>query len=339
MRLFSLLAIFLIPSLSFAKDKICLSDHIFKEFKSYGKSLENAVDLALKDAKAHMAIEKFYFDKSPLAPIQVYKKMKVEGCSGIIGFSYLTDLLTLSKVIKSLDIPIFSPYGATLKIKLGKNIKLLQPRQDKIALKIVEFIKDKFPKQNITVVTDLRRINMLEYKSALASILSGRNVRFVDVVKDEMKIDDVLKVRGVVITLTGTNIAADLIQKAHDSVVFVGVETYGSKTSPSLMNLIGKETRKKIYAFRNLSFSARKSDLSEFYEKYKDHYGTLPTMLSIYGYDSARILINELQGKQKDYLGLSGIQYVNGEMKRSNLYSIVSPSNSYELIQSGVLDE
>jgi len=341
MKLFRLLIIICLPLSVYAKQKICLSDHIFKEFKSYGESLENAVLMAIEENQSSAKIEKHYFDKSPLAPATVYKEMIESSCDGIIGFSYLSDILTISKSFQDIKIPIFSPYGSTYSKKLHENIKLLQPAQDQLAKKIMEFVKTKLKKQKITIVTDLRRIEMIEYKNAFKELADSKSIKisYIDTLSDDIDRKHIQNLSGFIITFTGTNIAAHLIQKTDSDSIFVGVETYGSKTSPSLINLIGKNSNKKIYAFRNLSFSVSSPKMESFYKRYKKKYKTAPSMLSVYGYDSAKILLKMFKQDQSPYIGVSGALYKENQIKKSDKYALVSPSNNYELIESGVLSE
>ena len=337
MRLFSLLALLLFSSTSFANNKICLSDHIFKSFKSYGKSLENAVQMAIDENNEKVIVEKHYFDKSPLAALKAYQEMVKSKCDGIIGFSYLSDLMTLSNSNSDISIPIFSPYGSTYSVKLQDKIKLLQPPQEKMAGAILNFLILKYKGQEITVITDLRRIEMQEYKKAFKKLSKETQftVKYIDSIKDTIDKESIKSLTKIVITFTGTQIAAKLIKNTDDKKVFIGVETYGSKTSPSLLRLIGKNPKKEIFSFRNLSYVLADKKVTEFYNRYLKKYSKPPTILSVYGYDSAKILLSIFNNRKDEYDGLSGAKYKNGNTTPSNKYVIVSPSMNYELIKHG----
>ncbi len=337
MRLFSLLALLLFSYNSFANSKICLSDHIFKSFKSYGQSLENAVKMAIDENNEKVIVEKHYFDKSPLAVLKAYQEMVKSKCDGIIGFSYLSDLMTLSKSNNDISIPIFSPYGSTYSVKLQDKIKLMQPSQEKMAGAIINFLNLKYKDQEITVITDLRRIEMQEYKKAFKNLSKETQfkVKYIDSVKDTINKESIKSLTKIVITFTGTQIAAKLIKNTDDKKFFIGVETYGSKTSPSLLRLIGKNPKKEIFSFRNLSYSSADKKITAFYNRYIKKYSKPPTILSVYGYDSTKILLNIFNKRKDEYNGLSGVRYKNGNPIPSNNYVIVSPSMDYKLIQKG----
>lgn len=334
MKSFSLLFIFMC-SASFAKTqkKICLSDHIFKEFKSYGKSLENAVNLAKKEMGSDTIIEKHYFDKSPLAAIAAYKNMEKAGCDAIIGFSYLSDLLTISNAIPKIKIPIISPFGATFSKKLQKNINLIQPSQYMIVHTMIDFIKTRYAKKKIIVITDIKRAEMQEYKKALEAYSKAMNITFTDLLGDKTEFEKVQE-SEIVITLAGAASAAKLVKKLKNKKVIFGVETFGSKTSPSLMRLLKKSSEHDIYAIRNLSYSINDAKINKFFHQYEKEYQSKPSILSLYGYDSTKLLINMLKNKS-DFKGISGFELKNKTINSSDRYVLVKPSNDYELIKTG----
>lgn len=322
--------------------KICIAGHIYKEFKSYGDSLENAVKMAIDENHSDVVYEKFYYDNSPLESIKIYNKMIIAKCRAIIGFPYLTDLLLLNNAVKiDPTVPILSPFAATFSKNLQKNFYLLHPPQDVLIDKLFDFVIKKFPDSiNITILTDIRRVEMIEYKTALINKLKGTkfNVSILDIINDE--INPNLKINTsnhLFFLFTGPVPASKFINITNSQGIYLGTETLGSKTTPSLINILGNKNLKNIYSIRNLSFDTKELNLSSFYKNYKNRFKSDPTILSIYGYDATNISLLLKSSIQKDFTGISGVKISHGKLIYSKYYSIISPSKNYNTIENGKL--
>src|SRR5579872_4478186 len=88
-----------IPAQAKSSSILCLTGRIVKSLPSYGDSFINAAKLAIEqnNLKNDVKIKTYFFDNTPLEPIRIYNKMEAEGCTAIIGFEYLSDLLLVVK--------------------------------------------------------------------------------------------------------------------------------------------------------------------------------------------------------------------------------------------------
>ena len=109
-----------IPSFGWAVPaQICLVEKITKSLPTYGATFENGVALAIKELGVSPVLQSksFFYDPDPMAPMKLYPQLKEAGCEGIIGFSYLADLLIFIEAQKwdqkqvFSRIPIFTPFA------------------------------------------------------------------------------------------------------------------------------------------------------------------------------------------------------------------------------------
>ena len=88
--------------------KICLTGRIVENLASYGQSFLNAAFLAKDQSSLTHTVEikSYFYNNRPLEPIYIYNQMVRDGCSAIIGFEYLSDLLLAVKEQKNDTIPL-----------------------------------------------------------------------------------------------------------------------------------------------------------------------------------------------------------------------------------------
>lgn len=79
-----------------------------ENLKSYGQSFLKAAQLATDEYSNMVDIKSYFYNNRPSEPIHIYNQMIDEGCSAIIGFEYLSDLLLAVKAQKTETIPIFT---------------------------------------------------------------------------------------------------------------------------------------------------------------------------------------------------------------------------------------
>ena len=103
------------------------------------------------------------------------------------------------------------------------------------------------------------------------------------------------------------------------------------------MKLIDQAKAKEIYSIRNLSFDVADVERKRFYEKYQNKFKKLPTMLSLYGYDAAKIILRMLSKDLREYVGVTGAKFKNAKVEPSHFYSINSPSSGYMSLENGTL--
>lgn len=292
-------------------------------------------------------IRSYFYNNRPLEPLSVYKKMVQDGCSAIIGFEYLSDLLLVIKEQKNERIPIFTSYASTKETEhLPKNIFIFMPSYDFLAKKMLLFLQKKFPKiVNVLLITEINRDEMCRYKEVYSKALTKMNIGFdkFDFLENddtfEAKLSDFLRNKryNFVFLLSGGLASSKIANLMNDhKTVFIGTENFGSSASQTFfMRLKNKEINS--YFIRNIDFVSRSEEISNFENKYMKIYHTRPTVLSVYTYDAANLIFktfmkyhsvltrNVLKTK---YSGITGAQVKNNKFYRSERNVILSVKNN-----------
>jgi hypothetical protein len=161
---------------------ICLTGRIVKSLPTYGESFVNGAYLARGQNKltTQVKIKNYFYDNQPLEPVRVYNVMRNEGCSAIIGFEYLSDLLLVANAQNDFTIPIFTSYASTLRTeKLPKNIFVFMPEYNFLTQKMINFLNNRYGKiQNVLFITEVNRNEMLKYKDAYSALLNQENIKY-----------------------------------------------------------------------------------------------------------------------------------------------------------------
>ena len=324
---------------------LCLTGKIVKSLPTYGESFINAAYLAKEQNNSNhpVVIKTYYYDNKPLEPIRIYTQMKHDGCSAIIGFEYLSDLLLVIKTQKDTSIPIFTSYASTNQSEeLPKNIFIFMPTYNFLAQKMLGFLQNKFGEMHdVLIITEENRIEMQKYKEAYSELLKDRRIKFdtFDFLEDDSQLDK--KLSGVlshknykyVFLLSGTIAAAKIADRMNSpNTIFIGTENYGSSINQSFYIRLNN---KNIHSFfiRNLDFLNASNALNNFQTSYEKRYHSKATLLSAYTYDAANILIRSYDKTgsmsvdsilHNNYHGLTGAHVKNNTFYRSKEFVILS---------------
>lgn len=325
--------------------KICLTGRIVENLKSYGQSFLNAAYLAKAQSPLirKVRIKSYFYNNRPLEPIHIYNQMVKDGCSAIIGFEYLSDLLLAIKEQKNDTIPIFTSYASSTNTdKLPKNIFIFMPSYDYQAEKMLNYIHDRYKKlDDILLITEINRDEMLKYKEVYSNALKKDNINFetFNFLENDNDIEGKIKrflnnrKYQYVFLFSGAIASGKIANVMNDhNTVFIGTENFGSSSSQTfLMRLKDKVIRSHF--IRNLDFIRPSKDLSKFEKIYTQKFHEKPTILAAYTYDAMSIILNSLEkfgtvNKNSilniNYTGVTGAYIKNRHFYRSTNYVILS---------------
>lgn len=325
-------------------NKICLTGRVEKSLPTYGKSFLNGAKLALLDAKAlqKASIESYLYNNKPMEPVRVYERMINEGCSAIIGYEYLSDLILVTK-FQHTNVPILTSYSTTSShLKLPDNIYMFSPDYDFLANKMVSFLKDNDKDFNqILLITEVNRDSMSQFKAAYIDIFRKEKIPFTeyDFLENDKEISS--KVSKFIenhhfkyiFLLSGAIASAKIANKINNNqITFIGTENFGSSVVPSFYIRL-KNKKIRAYFIRNLSYLKHKQLLDGFYKRYLERFNAKASILSAYTYDATMLALKALEERGEinnnsilkvNYDGVTGIRVRNNKFFRSNEYTILS---------------
>ena len=325
--------------------KICLTGRIVENLKSYGQSFLNAAYLAKdqSDPTNKIKIKSYFYNNRPLEPIHIYHQMVDDGCSAIIGFEYLSDLLLAVKEQKNDAIPIFTSYASTTNAdQLPKNIFIFMPSYDYQAEKMLSYLHDRYKNiDDILLITEINRDEMLKYKEVYSTALKNEHIKYAtfDFLENDNDIEGKIKKflnrkkYQYVFLLSGAIASAKIANVMNDhNTLFIGTENFGSSVSQTFfMRLNDKVIRSHF--IRNLDFIQPNDALSRFEKTYTQKYHEKPTVLAAYTYDAMRIILKTLNKTGTvntdsilsiHYAGVTGAYLKKRQFYRSANYVILS---------------
>lgn len=325
--------------------KICLTGRVVENLKSYGQSFLNAAFLAKEQNNIgdKVEIKAYFYNNRPLEPMHIYNQMVNDGCSAIIGFEYLSDLLLAIKEQKNDTIPIFTSYASTTnKDKLPKNIFIFMPSYDYLAEKMLNYLHDRYKKMDdILLITEINREEMLKYKDVYSIALKKDHIKYTtfDFLENdnnfERKIKKFLnkKKYQYVFLLSGAIASAKIADIINDhNTIFIGTENFGSSVSQTFFIRL-KDKNIRSHFIRNLDFIKPNDSLSKFENTYTKNYHEKPTILAAYTYDAMRIILKALNKTGTintnsilgiNYRGITGASLKNHHFYRSTNSVILS---------------
>lgn len=324
---------------------ICFTGRVVENLKSYGQSFLNAAYLARdqNNLTNKIEIKNYFYNNRPLEPIHVYNQMVHEGCAAIIGFEYLSDLLLAAKEQKNDEIPIFTSYASTTKAdQLPQNIFIFMPSYDSQAKKMLHYLHKRFSNiDNVLLITQINRDEMLKYKEVYSYLLSKKNIKYdtFDFLENDRHILDRLNKflsknkYNYVFLLSGAIASAKIADAMNDhNTIFIGTENFGSSVSQTFfMRLHDKVIRS--YFIRNLDFLKPTPRLAKFEKAYSQKYHEKPTILAAYTYDAMNIILRSFNKMGSvdtgsifvvNYDGVTGAYLRNNKFYRSTNYIILS---------------
>jgi ABC-type branched-subunit amino acid transport system substrate-binding protein len=279
--------------------------------------------------------------------------MLSDGCSAIIGFEYLSDLLLVLKEQTKTDVPIFTPFASTENTDdLPKNVFVFMPSYKYLATKMFAFLSSKFGTINdVLLVTEINRDEMKDYKAAYSQLLNEHHIKFssFDFLEDDSDMGNKLKkllkqnkqykyIFLFTTSVDGSNII-DLTRQQNP--VYIGTEYFGSSTYQSLLTRL-KVKNIRAYIIRNLDFIKSNTALTAYEQAYYDKFHVAPTILSAYAYDATNIILKALHDKGKintntiydiKFNGITGVSVKNNQFNRSEstvILSITDKGYQYE---------
>lgn len=325
--------------------KICLTGRVVENLKSYGQSFINAAYLAKNqnDSINQVKLKIYFYNNRPLEPIQIYHKMVDDGCSAIIGFEYLSDLLLAIKEQKNDTIPIFTSYASTTNTdQLPKNIFIFMPSYDYQAEKMLNYLHGHYKTvDDILLITEINRDEMLKYKKVYSTALTKENIKYTtfDFLENEnnieVKIKKFLKKKKYkyVFLLSGAIASAKIANIMNDhSTIFIGTENFGSSASQTFFIRLNNKNIRSHF-IRNLDFIQPSDSLSYFEKIYIQKYHEKPTVLAAYTYDAMQIILKTLNTTGAvntnnvlsiNHTGVTGAFLKKGQFYRSINYIILS---------------
>jgi ABC-type branched-subunit amino acid transport system substrate-binding protein len=329
------------------KIKVCLTGRIIENLNSYRQSFINAAQLSKSenDPFDKVEIKNYFYNNRPLEPMYIYDKMIADGCSAIIGFEYLSDLLLATKKQTNTYVPIFSSYASTKKSeKLPENIFIFMPSYDYQANKMMEYLKKHYNNMDrVLLVTEINRDEMLKYKDVYSSALEKEHIKYdtFDFLENDSDIEGKIKKflnnnkYQCVFLLSGSIASAKVANLMNDhKTIFVGTENFGSSVSQTFFIQLNDKAIKSHF-IRNLDFIQTTPALAKFQAEYTRQYTGKPTILSAYTYDSMNIILKALAEHGSvntnsvlniDYSGVTGAHLKNHKFYRSSDYIILSVS-------------
>lgn len=325
--------------------KICLTGRVVENLNSYGQSFLNAAYLAKNQSNLSHKIEikSYFYNNRPLEPIHIYNKMIKDGCSAIIGFEYLSDLLLAIKEQKNDTIPIFTSYASTTNTdQLPKNIFIFMPSYDYQAEKMLSYLQERYKHiDNVLLITEINRNEMLKYKEVYSKALNEKHINYstFDFLENDSHIERKIKYflnKGkyqYVFLLSGAIASAKIANVMNDhSTIFVGTENFGSSVSQTFYMRL-KDKVIHSHFIRNLDYIQTSDVLSKFKKIYNQTYHEKPTILATYTYDSMNIILKTLSETgtintnsilRINYTGITGAYLKNHHFYRSSNYVILT---------------
>ena len=325
--------------------KICLTGRVVENLKSYGQSFLNAAHLVREQNNLadKVEIKSYFYNNRPLEPIHIYNQMIHDGCAAIIGFEYLSDLLLATKEQKSDKIPIFTSYASTTNAdQLPKNIFIFMPSYNAQAKEMLRYLHKRFnTMDNILLITEINRDEMLKYKEVYSHELSKENIKYdtFDFLENDGdmpgKLNKFLNKNkyDYVFLLSGAIASAKIADAMNDhNTIFIGTENFGSSVSQTFfMRLNDKVIRS--YFIRNLDYLKPSPILSKFEKTYSQKYHEKPTLLAAYTYDAMSIILKSFHKSGSvdtnsifpiNYNGITGAYLRDNKFHRSTNYVILS---------------
>jgi len=329
---------------------ICLAGRVEKNFPSYKQALVNSVTLAVDNSKLkdQVHIHDFFYDDRPLSPIVAYKKMIDNGCSAIIGYEYLSDLLLIEKFQQDKKIPIFTSYASGLDNEgFEKNIFIFRPSYNELSEKMTKFLLDKYGVlESVLLVTQISRDSMKDYKSAYMNQFKQQGINYdsFDFVENDIDLKDNIneyiisqqKKYQYIFLLSGAIDSARVANAIEDNnIVYIGTENFGSSSAASFhIRLSDKKT--KSFFIRNLDYVDANEKLQTFSDFYKKTYDKLPLIISAYAYDATNIILESYKNfgdvsipdiNKVEYEGVTGIQVHEGNFYASKKHVILKSTD------------
>lgn len=324
---------------------LCLTGKVEVILPIYKRAFLNAANLAISQNPIHnkLLLKTYFFDNKPLSAIRVYNEMIRDHCSAIIGFEYLSDLLLVAKQQTDDTIPIFTSYASSSNSDiLPKNIFIFVPTYDFQSKKMMAFLHKKFSKiDNVLLVTEIDRSDLMKYKLAYQKILTQENIHYdtFDFISNDSQFENKLKQFAIskhydyIFVFCGAVGSTKIINYLNDhNTIFIGTENFGSSTNQSLyVRLTDKQIT--AYTIRNIDFLKLNKQLRIFSKKYTEKYKMPPSPLSAYTYDSVSIILKSLEEynsvnaesiKNTNYHGITGAYTQAHQFHRSNQYVILS---------------
>lgn len=302
----------------YSKD-ICLTGTTVKLFPKYEEAFYNGALLATKKNKK-VKLRKFYYDRTPLAALEAYKKMVSAGCHLIIGFSTGNDLISISGEAKKLKVPVISIYGDNSEIiKQNEYIHTIQPSPKYLLNPLIEKIKRKnkiFNKALVVTAVDRHAMNV--YKKHYLEILTENGIKYKEINILERKpnftkLNEILeneKFDSLVLltrSLLGSKITG--IVKNKNKVVILGTKYFGSSALPAYLNYLENKNVDAYFSRHNCLCDDDNAYLN-FIKKYKNEFNKKPMVISASAYDLVTFYIHSLaKGKESDLLNLKKTEY------------------------------
>lgn len=353
---------------------ICLTGTTVKTIPGYGDAFYNGALLAKKESypinkKIKVNILKYFYDRTPLAPLKKAKEMVKGNCHAIIGFSTGNDLLAVKDYINNVGIFSLSIYGdRSPKLETVPHLLTFQPTQEYFVDKLfLSLSKKVVSKNNYLVVTAVDRTAMNGYQQEFVSHLKKlkKNILLSSVIEKTGDLDNFVqvykankhKVDGVIL-LTRSVLAAKITdyiykdRKGKQLPLILGTGYFGSSALPAYLNWV---ENKNIEAYFVRMNCMKDTDIQ--FQKFLHNY-TLefplsrfkhgPMIISSYTYDAVKMIINSIQGKninditiqnvrkaieQSSYEGITGVK-LDKMFRISNKKSflIKVTKNGYECI-------
>lgn len=348
-KYFILIFFILFFTRSYARDvnsvNLCLTGKIESTLPTYKSAFLNAAYLALSEHPKNTNINliTYLYDNKPLAAARTYREMLRDNCNAIIGFEYLSDLILVTKLQPSTQIPIFTSYASSSDSdKYPKNIFISSPSYDYQANKMIDFLHKKFGQiDNALVMTEISRTDLVKYKTAYTNLLNRNKTTYdiFDFVSNDSQFENKLnqlakhKHYKYIFVFSGAVGSTKIINHLDDhKIIFIGTENFGSSTNQSVYVRLNNKTTTS-FIIRNIDFLKTNKLKNAFKRKYIERFSIEPSPLSAYTYDSVTIIMEAIERFNSastndilklNYKGITGVTIKDNIFHRSNEYVILS---------------
>lgn len=334
-------------------EKVCLTGTTVKLFPKYGEAFYNGAKLAIDSSASNIVLKKYYYDRTPLAAVDTYKKMANDGCRFVIGFSTGNDLVAINNIVQKLKIPVFSIYGDNSKIvKRNQYIRTLQPSEDYLLRPLFSKLKADIKKiKKILVVTAIDREAMVNYKWAYQKKLNELNIETITVdmleAKQNLKKIDKLIQRNfdfdALVLLTRSSLGAKIVNKLKqakklDGKIILGTKYFGSSALPAFLNYLD-DKKVKAYFSRHNCLCDKDLKYTRFISAYRKKYKKEPMVISSSSFDLLNYYIKSMSKKgdsvfdkldSTSYQGVSGVNILkNGKVEFTKSFQIRVSEDGY----------
>ena len=264
---------------------------------TYGKSVKKGIDIAIENENT-ISIKPFYEDSkaNKIASINALESLFARKINFFIGDATSTVTYEIGPRIQKEDKILIVPIATGDKIsKIGKNVFMISPRNEKQTLKIINFINNEFKNKKIGCLfkqndygVNIANTFFHEFPDIFSQAYQEGQNDFKTILNKFIK-------ENVEIIFVPGNYeeTAKILKQSREinyNPIYIGTD---GCYSPKLIELAGNASENFLLTIMPVDYN---SEMYRNFEKlFYNKFNSKPDIFSCYGYESAIILINSLK--------------------------------------------